>query len=236
MATIGASFMNSFTSKLEEPVRQHLKSVYACLTMSTMAASTGAYLQMAYSSYFSAGFLTVLGAMGCLLTLMFTPDNGKNRLMRVGLLLGFAFCSGLGMGPLISIAIAINPSIIVTALTCTSLIFVSFSIASMTANRGYWLFLGGTLMTLLSTIILLSFANIFFASQLVFQVNLYIGLAVMCGFVLYDTQMIIEKRRNGDKDFVTHSVDLFIDLIGIFKRILIILMEKEAEKSRDKKK
>lgn len=58
------------------------------------------------------------------------------------------------------------------------------------------------------------------------QVYLYLGLFLMCGFVLYDTQLIIEKRRSGDKDFVIHSVDLFIDFIGIFRRLVIILSEK----------
>lgn len=48
----------------------------------------------------------------------------------------------------------------------------------------------------------------------------------MCAFVLYDTQLIMEKRRNGDKDFIAHSVDLFIDFIGIFRRLLIILAQK----------
>ena len=47
----------------------------------------------------------------------------------------------------------------------------------------------------------------------------------MCGFVLYDTQVIIEKRRAGDKDFVAHSVDLFIDFISIFRRLLVILAQ-----------
>lgn len=55
---------------------------------------------------------------------------------------------------------------------------------------------------------------------------LYIGFAVMCGFVLYDTQLIIAKRRLGDKDFVWHSVDLFIDFVNIFRYLLIILAQK----------
>ncbi|XP_046688378.1 probable Bax inhibitor 1 [Homalodisca vitripennis] len=58
----------------------------------------------------------------------------------------------------------------------------------------------------------------------------------MCGFVLYDTQLIIEKRRQGDKDFVAHSVDLFIDFIGIFRRLIIILAEKEDRNKRNNKK
>jgi hypothetical protein len=60
----------------------------------------------------------------------------------------------------------------------------------------------GILMSALSTMFWMAIANMFFASPFIFQLNLYAGLIVMCGFVLYDTQMIIEKRRNGDTDFV----------------------------------
>ena len=34
------------------------------------------------------------------------------------------------------------------------------------------------------------------------QIYLYGGLLLFCGFILYDTQLIIEKRRMGDTDFV----------------------------------
>ena len=130
------------------------------------------------------------------------------------------------MGPLLDTVIAINPSIIVTALIGTVVIFGSFSLSAIFAERGRWLYLGGTLMTLLTTLLLLSLANLFFGSYLIFQAHLYLGLLLMCGFVLYDTQLIIEKRRHGNKDFVTHALDLFIDFIGIFKRLLIILSQK----------
>lgn len=74
------------------------------------------------------------------------------------------------MGPLLEMAVAINPQIIVTALMGTSVIFACFSMAALTAERGRWLYLGGTLMTLLSTLLLLSLANLLFGSKLVFQV------------------------------------------------------------------
>lgn len=134
--------------------------------------------------------------------------------------------SGVGMGPLLDVAIDVNPSIVVTALLGTAVIFGSFSLSAIFAERGRWLYLGGTLMTLLSSLLLLSLANLFVGSYLIFQVHLYLGLLVMCGFVLYDTQLIIEKRRNGDRDFVTHSLTLFTDFISIFKRLLIILTDK----------
>ncbi|XP_077300707.1 bax Inhibitor-1 [Arctopsyche grandis] len=227
-------FMNSFNNRLEEPVRAHLKNVYACLTMTSISASAGAFLDI-YTDWFKAGFISNIGALGLIFMLMYTPDNGKNIKQRLAYLLGFGFLSGMGIGPLLQYAIMLNPAIVTTALAGTCLIFVSFTIASMLADRGRWLFLGGTLMTLLTTIAALSLANIFFRSQLLYQTHLYLGLALMCGFILYDTQAIIEKRRAGNKDFVGHSLDLFLDFIGVMRRLVIILTQKEEQDRRRKR-
>jgi len=54
--------------------------------------------------------------------------------------------------------------------------------------------------------LLFSLVNIFLGSTWLFTANLYIGLMVMCGFVLFDTQLIIEKAENGDKDYIWHCV------------------------------
>jgi FtsH-binding integral membrane protein len=231
MAPTVTSFLRSFNSKLEEPVRKHLKNVYACVTMAAISAAMGAYIHL-HTELLSAGLLTVLGSAGFLIALIATPDNGKNRQLRMGYLLGFSFFSGIGMGPLLGNVIDVNPSIIVTALLGTAVIFSSFSLSAIFAERGRWLFLGGILMTVLNSFLLLSLANLFFGSYLIFQAELYLGLPLMCGFVLYDTELIIEKRRNGDSDFVAHSVDLFNDFIGIFRRLVIILTQKESEKRK----
>ena len=43
---------------------------------------------------------------------------------------------------------------------------------------------------------------------------------------MWDTQMIMEKRRRGDKDFIAHSLDLFIDFMQVFRKVLVLLMQK----------
>lgn len=48
----------------------------------------------------------------------------------------------------------------------------------------------------------------------------------MAGFILFDTQMIMEKRRAGSTDCIRHSMDLFFDLVSVFRRLLIILTQK----------
>lgn len=77
----------------EEPVRSHLKNVYACLTMSTISAGAGAYVHI-YTNLLSAGLLTTLGGLGLLILLLTTPDSGKNQQLRMSYLLGFAFFTG----------------------------------------------------------------------------------------------------------------------------------------------
>jgi len=233
MAPTLNTFINSFSNRFEAPVRQHLKNVYGCLSLSTVSAAAGAYVHI-YTEILQAGLLSTLGALGLLIALLTTQDNGKNQKLRLSYLLGFAFLSGLGMGPLLEAVIAIDPSIVVTALVGTSVIFVSFSIAAFLAERGRWLYLGGTLLSLMNLMMIFSFANIFLRSTFIYQAHLYSGLFMMCGFIIYDTQLIIEKHYMGSKDFIAHSLDLFIDFIGVFRHLLVILTQKEQQQRKRK--
>lgn len=234
MATFSLdSFVSSLNSKLEPPVQQHLKNVYACVAISSLAAAVGGYVHV-FTDLLEGNFLTSLLAIGVLFGLMAYPDDGKNRTVRLGLLTTFAFLSGLGLGPLLDIVIAVDPSIVPTAFLSTCLIFACFTLSAMFADQRQWLYIGGTLMSLLSVMLTMSLLNIFIGSYLLFKSQIYMGLALMCGFILYDTQLIIEKRRRGDRDYIWHSVDLFIDLIKIFRYILILLTDKEAGKKEKK--
>jgi FtsH-binding integral membrane protein len=238
-ATMSATvdgFFNSFNAKFDAPVRSHLKSVYACLAMSIISAAAGAYTHLFTSIMRGGGFIFALLGLGLALALHATPDNGKNRSTRLGLLLGFAFFSGLGTGPLLDMAIRINPAIIPNAFLMSSIIFACFSGVALFAPDGRYLYLGGTLLSGLSTLFWLGLLNLFFQSQLIFQFYLWGGLLLFCGFIVWDTQMIIERRRRGDKDFIKHSLDLFIDFMQVFRKVLIILMQKEKKEERGNNK
>lgn len=60
----------------------------------------------------------------------------------------------------------------------------------------------------------------------ILQGQLYIGVIVMAGFILFDTQNIVEKVRIGNRDVVQHALDLFFDVLSMFRRLLIILTQK----------
>jgi len=240
MATTNDGFSNFFTklagninSKIEPTVRYHLVKVYSCLTATTLCAAIGAIVHL--FGIWEAGLLSALGSLGLVLLLSTTVDNSKNFYTRLGMLLGFGMLSGHSLGPLLNHVIAVNPQIVITALVGTSVVFITLSCAALLAERGKFLFLGGMLMSVLSTVTLVSLANLFLQSQAIYQAHLYIGLFVMSAFVLYDTQAIMEKRRAGNTDFIKHSLDLFFDLATVFRRLLIILTQKEERDQRKRR-
>lgn len=210
----------------EPPVRQHLKNVYGTLAISTVAAAGGASVHL-YTDYLRASFFTSIGAIVTFFLLLMTPDNGKNTMQRLSYLLAFAALTGLGLGPVLEMIIMINPSIIVTAIFGTAVVFTSFTLCALFATDGKFLFLAAPLVNIMTYMMIAGLLNIFIGSQIIYNVQMLVGLGIMVCFVLYDTQAIIEKRRLGNKDFVSHSLDLFVDLIGIFRRIIQILLQKE---------
>ncbi|XP_050050197.1 probable Bax inhibitor 1 isoform X1 [Dermacentor andersoni] len=226
------AFVNSFNNRLEKPVRDHLKNVYSCLAISTLAAAAGGYVHL-FTEFLQGNFLTTLLSLGLLVALFAVPDNGKNQHVRLAILVGFAFTTGLGMGPLLDIVVSVDPSIISTAFLATCAVFTCFSLSALYTDHCRWIYIGGTLMSVLSIMSLFSLVNLFMGSFFLFQTNLYLGVALFCGFVLYDTQLIIEKRKRGERDYIRHSVDLFLDFISIFRRLLIILTQKKSENDSD---
>lgn len=225
-------FFDTLDNKIEKSVQKHLKDVYGTLAASLLAAAAGAYVHVA-TDLLRGSFLTGLLAFGVLMLLYGTPASKANESLRLGYLLGFAGLSGLGVGPLLDAVIDLNPSIVATAFMSTCLIFVCFTLAALFSPDLKFLYLGGILMSALSTLFWVGLIGIFTGSHMLFQAHLYIGFVVMCGFILYDTQMIMEKRRRGDTDYIWHSVELFIDFLSVFRRLLIILAQKEDRKKKN---
>ncbi|XP_031467596.1 bax inhibitor 1, partial [Phasianus colchicus] len=95
-----------------------------------------------------------------------------------------------------------SPSLIPTAFLGTAAIFGCFSLSALYARRRSFLYLGGFLLSGLTLLLLSSLLNALLGSVWLLTANLYVGLMLMCGFVLFDTQLIIEKAESGDKDYI----------------------------------
>ncbi|CAA7393143.1 unnamed protein product [Spirodela intermedia] len=217
---------------IDAVVQNHLKSVYLTLCLAVVSSAAGAYLHILSNI---GGTLTTLGCMLCVAWLVATPAYEERK--RFGLLLASSLLQGATLGPIIQLAIDFDPRILVTALVGTAVVFVCFSAAALVAKRRQFLFLGGLLSSGLSLLLWLHFASsIFGGSTAMFNTEIYLGLLVFLGYVLFDTQLIIERARSGSFDRVGDALHMYTNLVAVFIRVLIIMLKNGAEKEKKKKK
>lgn len=220
--------------KISPAVQNHLKRVYLSLSCALVAAAIGVYLHLLWNI---GGFLTGLACIGSVIGLLSVPTYSNNEGKRATLLLAAAAFKGATLGPLIDAVIDIDSSILVSALVGTSIAFACFSAAAITARRREFIFLGGVLGSGVSILMWLQLAAaIFGGSSAIYSFEIYFGLLVFLGYIIYDTQMIIEKADHGDYDYLKHSLDLFIDFVAVFVRLLVIMAKNADSKSREGKK
>lgn len=209
-------------------VQKHLTKVYSSLAATLLAASVGAYIHMSVMAI--GGMMSSIACMGLMMWL--SSESPANEAKRVYIMISFGFFKGASIGPLIQHAMHVDPTIILTAFLGATAIFGCFTAAALVAKRRSYLFLGGTLASVMSFMMVTSLLNMFFRSGGMNTLHLYLGLLSFTGYVLFDTQMILEKAHGGDRDYVWHAVELFIDFVQIFYRLVIILMRNNGGQQR----
>ncbi|XP_002969696.2 bax inhibitor 1 [Selaginella moellendorffii] len=221
--------------RISEPVKRHVRQVYWTVAMALIVSAVGVYAHMLLNI---GGLLTTFGFLGCSFALMNTSSSYAAQGKRWTWLMAAAFCEGASLGNFVGAVIEFDPSILVTAFVATVAVFASFSGAALLAKRREFMFLGGILASAASSMLTLHFLSSFFGgAALMFEVELYGGLLLVVGYVIFDTQLIIERAERGDMDHIKHALDLFVDFVGIFVRVLYILTRKAAEReSREKRR
>ncbi|XP_045478444.1 probable Bax inhibitor 1 [Harmonia axyridis] len=218
-----------------EPSVEHLKNVYVCLAVSILSAAVGLLsIGSLLKNLLSIALLSTGGSTLFFLLVLILPDiPDKNRSLRFSFLLGFAGFSGIGLTNIFRSVMQYDPILSITALLETCLIFSSLSACAIFSERGRWLFLGIPLTVLLFTLIIVSFANVVDESKAVSRAIVYLSLFAMCGLVLYDTQVIIERYNNKDADFIGQTMNVFTDFIGIYRRLLIIGVDNKLRETSE---
>jgi FtsH-binding integral membrane protein len=228
------AFFNPASTPLNGGIREHLGKVYATLALGCVALAVGIAASIRWHSL-QGGWLGMLASFGSIFMLVATEkENVKARLAYFS---SIAFFQGVSIGGLVEYALAVDPSLVLAAATTSVALFAGFSFAAFRAERRSFLYLGGICFTTLNWMMLASFINIFFKSQILWNFQLYGGLMVFSAFVVFDTQLMIEKFAAGDRDFIQHSLELFLDLVSLFVRILIILLKnREDEEKKERRK
>jgi len=208
------------TEELLTPdTRRHLSKVYG--TLLAGAGMSVAGVATAFALPFISLPAKLLGFIG-IIAIAFM-DKSKVQL-RQNLFLGSGFFIGAGLATMVT-----SPWTVLVAALLTSGIFGGFTLAALKAKRKSMLMLGGVFFTGLLCVFGVS-VGLLFAPMLgitnpailsaFYNINIYLGLPVFSLLVAYDTQYMLEAYKAGDDDHVTPAVNLFLNLINIFVRLL----------------
>lgn len=135
-------------------------------------------------------------------------------------------------------ALALDPILPFTALAGTAAIFLSFTMTAMMTERRSQLYLGGFLGAAGAALALLALLQVFSGAEWLFSAEIYLGLLMLSGYVIYDTQVMIERSEQGQRDVPGDAINLFVNLFGIFIRLLIMFTrqnEDDRKKRRNRK-
>ncbi|EFO18358.2 bax inhibitor I [Loa loa] len=222
---------NIFTSlndKLEKDVQEHLRAVYGTLALGLIAATFGALLHL-FIDFLHDNFFLLFGSVLLMVAILKTPHTVYNERKRFGYFIAFCALSGVGSGPVIEKALVVDPSTILTAFLAAAVVFSCFTMAALYAPSTKFLHLGGIIT---SGLFFIMMTAVFSHSALMHTTCFWLAFVINCTLVLYDTQLICEKRRRGDTDYILHTIEIFIDFINLFRYILAILSEKKERTNR----
>ena len=224
--------------------QSHLFRVYSSLMAACLTCTLGCIAFIEDTWYVFNPTLGSILSFACIIYICSTSGSAQYRfgenysssqIKRFAALMIFGYTTGNSIGPLIDLVLDLNPEIVTSAVALTTMIFLSFSLTALVAKRRSYLYLGGILGTTLNYLFWGSLLNRFFRFKIMYDISTYLGLMIFSGYVIFDTQVIVEKAELGSGDFVGHALDLFLDLINILIRIIRILAEKESKKN-DKKR
>jgi modulator of FtsH protease len=116
----------------------------------------------------------------------------------------------------------IDPGIVKTALVGTASIFVAmfaFGVALIASGIKLGFKFGLGLLIALFFLVIVSIVQIFIAQSSLLKKILVIGsLMVFSLYIMYDTNNILQRNYSGD--FITASLDYYLDIINIFSDLL----------------
>ncbi|HEY9202453.1 MAG TPA: Bax inhibitor-1/YccA family protein [Gammaproteobacteria bacterium] len=193
-----------------------LKNTYMLLSMTLIFSGVMAAVGMSINLGHGASLVSSLVALGLL---WFALPRTANSSAGIPVLFAITGLLGLGLAPLLNHYLAVNPSIVSTALGGTGVIFLGLSGYALTTRKDFS-FMGGFLMVGLMVVLVAALANIFLQMPVMQLVVSAAIVMIMSGLILYETSAII---HGGETNYIMAAASLFLSIINLFQALLHLL-------------
>ena len=193
-----------------------IRSTYQLLSMTLIFSAFMAYLSIAMQASQGMGLVaTIVG----IVMLWFVLPKTANSASGIPVIFAITGLLGFGIGPMVAYYLAVNPSIVMTALGGTGIIFLGLSGYALTTRKDFS-FMGGFLMVGMLVIIGAALLNIFLGIPAL-SLTVSAGvIMIMSGFILYQTSSLI---HGGETNYIMATASLFLSILNIFTSLLHLL-------------
>jgi modulator of FtsH protease len=211
--------LNTTIARSQESVLQTnkvIRNTYILLSMTLLFAAVTAFVGVVSG----ASFGLALGAnIAAIVMLWFVLPRTANSASGIPVIFGITGLLGYGLGPVIGHYLAMNPSIVMTALGGTGAIFLALSGYALTTRKDFS-FMGGFLMVGLFVVLGASLLNIFLGIPAVSLAVSAGVVLIMSGLILYETSAII---NGGETNYIMATASLFLSIVNLFQALLHLL-------------
>ncbi|NWZ53373.1 LFG4 protein, partial [Haliaeetus albicilla] len=138
----------------------------------------------------------------------------------VNLYLLFGFCS-LNDSLLFLLVVSFyDVSIVLQAFILTTAVFLGLTAYTLQSKRDFSKF-GAGLFACLWILIFSGFLRLFFYSETMELVFAAAGALLFCGFIIYDTHLLMHKLS--PEEYILAAINLYLDIINLFLHLLRLL-------------
>jgi modulator of FtsH protease len=202
-----------------------LRNTYWLLALSMLPTMAGAWvgMQLNFLALFTASpIMAPLLMFGVMIGALFGVTALRNSAWGVPALFGFTFIAGLMLAPILSVALGFRNGgqLVGLAGGMTAAIFFAMAAIATVTKRDFS-FLGKFLFVGLVIVIVASLANLFFQIPALSVTISAVAVLIFSLYLLHDVGNIV---RGGETNYITATLNLFLDVYNIFISLLNILL------------
>jgi modulator of FtsH protease len=193
-----------------------IRNTYILLSMTLLFSGVTAF--MGVTMNVSHG-MSLVSSIAAIAMLWFVLPRTANSAAGIPVIFVITGLLGFGLGPVLNYYLAVNPSIVMTALGGTGAIFIGLSAYALTTRKDFS-FMAGFLMVGLFVVIGAAILNIFMQIPVLFLVINAAVVMIMSGLILFETSRIV---NGGETNYIMATASLFLSILNMFQALMHLL-------------
>ncbi|XP_060101971.1 protein lifeguard 4-like [Heteronotia binoei] len=198
-----------------------LRKVYSILSvqvfLTTVTSAVFLYSTTIRTFVHESPGVLLLSLLGSLAVIVALTIYRHQHPVNLYLLFGFTLLEAL------TVAITVTfyeVSVVLQAFILTTAVFLALTVYTLQSKRDFSK-AGAGLFACLWILLLSGFLRIFFYSEVAELVFAAAGALLFCGFIIYDTHLLMHKLS--PEEYILAAINLYLDVINLFLHLLRLL-------------